>query len=771
MATVNGKSGTFNITTKNPYISGYVKWQETYDDKTYIQTNKSKVTLTAYLHRTNIYDGNSTLLNYPAQRIAYFGNENVTDNSNVSFTIAGNTSSSGGAYTQVYSASKEITHDLSGSKSLTVGFFMTVYGEHNSFEVEKKTATATLTTIPRYLSVNSLEVTSIEETSAVVKWSVSDARNSTYFSLDNGATWTGSATWGEWISSTYKSGNFNIKNLNPNQSYKMKVKFKRTDSGLWTESETISFKTYDYPRCVSNPQFTIGDALTLDFYNPLGRTIKVVGFSKNDDAEIFSGETAGTRLVGFNDANSVNRQYNSIPDSESGEYRVRVEWNGVYPKSGWNTYHIRGDEVPTINGFDYLDNNSEVVAITGNNQLIVQNKSRLLVRMNEATPNYGAGSIEQYYVWVNGKGANGNQAGAYDLGTIDSEEDVDLTLEVLDSRGLVASKTIKVSMLAHKNPTALVTLQRLNNYEDETYLTVDGSVSSLNGTNTMSIQYRYRLSNGGYGIFQAIGDRETHTLSLDKNNVYIFNVIVTDVFGDKFDGEFTLNKGLFPLFIDTEKNSVGINCFPKYKNSFEVNGEFYPEAKTIDSLSSYDDITGDLKRSGFYTAGQGNTWCNLINLRHRNGEGDGAYYGLQIRNTMLTKRSKLQVRQHDSTGWGAWRWLQEEGDVLFDDDNGNNSTVNLTEDIGNFSSAEIFYSLKSSGVDYYSSVKVDAPRGKNCSLFSALPNGGYVIVGMGTILFEGATIKFTSNNTFLGSDMNNPVTGNEMYIFKVLGYR
>ena len=117
-----------------------------------------------------------------------------------------------------------------------------------------------------------------------------------------------------------------------------------------------------------------------------------------------------------------------------------------------------------------------------------------------------------------------------------------------------------------------LTLQRLNNYEDETYLTIDGSVSSVNSKNTMTIKYRYKLSGGSYGSFVTIGDRAKQTLSLDKNNVYIFNVVITDAFGSKYDKEYELGKGVFPLFIDTVKNSVGINKFPAYDKSLEANG-------------------------------------------------------------------------------------------------------------------------------------------------------------------------------------------------------
>ena len=125
MATVNGKSGTFNIYTENQYISGYVQWQETYDDSTYISTNKSKVTIKAYLHRTNIYSGETYLYNTAMTRIAYFGSEEVKDTSSVSLSIAGNSSSSGGAYTKVYEATKEITHDSNGGKTITFSASLT----------------------------------------------------------------------------------------------------------------------------------------------------------------------------------------------------------------------------------------------------------------------------------------------------------------------------------------------------------------------------------------------------------------------------------------------------------------------------------------------------------------------------------------------------------------------------------------------------------------------------------------------------------------------
>ena len=659
--------------------------------------------------------------------------------------------------TVVASGYKILYHDTYGNKSFSASVQASIF----EFVVDNTgSGTWELPTIPRYANITSFSVSAVDETTVKFNWSADATCDFVWFSIDNGVS------WGQLSDHCLVGG------LSADTTYNCKIRVKRKDSQLTTDSNTFAQSTYNYPHCTSSPNFTIGDALTLDFYNPLGRNITVAGYSKVDGREIFSGNTNGTRLVGFNDSNSVDKQYASIPNSQDGQYKVVVVYNNTpMTRDAGNIYKIRGNEVPTINGFDYEDGNESVYKITGNKKHIVQNKSKLLAMFHPATANYGASRIAQYYLECNGKTANGDKEGSYDLGTIDSANNVELKLTAVDSRGLSVSKTIPVTMLAHRDPTAIVTLQRLNNYEDETYLTVDGSVSSVNGKNTITIQYQYKVSGGNYGSFVTIADNAKQTLTLDKNNVYVFNVVVTDAFGSKYEKEHTLGKGVFPLFIDTEKNSVGINCFPKNERSLEINGMLPPVATTIDSLSSYDDIEGDLKRSGFYTCGQGETWCNLINLRHRNGDGDGKYYGLQIRNTMLTKRSKLQVRNHDSQGWGEWRWLQEEGDILYDNKSGTNSTVYLGESVANFNYIEIFYSLKTSGTDYFQSVKVSEPNGKICSLFSALPNASYVIVGMGTIHLREATIEFTSNNTFIGSDLNNPVTTDEIHISKVVGYR
>lgn len=474
------------------------------------------------------------------------------------------------------SGSLTVAHNTDGSKSISYSFSVSdTSGQSYTCGNASASGSMALTTIPRYLNITTYEITNVTETSIVVKWATSDLRSGTYYSLDNGANWIGSATYGESLGSDGKSGTFNILDLKANTAYKLKIKIKRTDSGLWTESAEKSFTTYDYPKPTSINNFTIGDGASVQVYNPLGRTYTLDIISNNNGAVIgsYTGSYSDSAInAEFKTEDAIGRQYASIPNSTSGTYYARVTCGSSVKTLGTGTYTIRGDEAPTLNALTYFDSNTTTVAITGNNQHIVQNRSTLVAQVGVATTNKGAGGISKYVVECNGVAKEGTSSGNYSLGAINSNRDVDLKLTVTDSRGLTASKTIKVTMLAHSTPTATVTLERLNNYEDETYLTVDGSVSSINSKNTMAIKYRYKVSGGSYGSYTTINDRQKYTLSLSKNDAYIFEIVVTDALGSTFTKEYVLNKGMFPLFIDTQKNSVGVNCFPTNENSLEVNG-------------------------------------------------------------------------------------------------------------------------------------------------------------------------------------------------------
>ena len=233
---------------------------------------------------------------------------------------------------------------------------------------------------------------------------------------------------------------------------------------------------------------------------------------------------------------------------------------------------VNANPVFSADQITYKDTSS-AADITYDNQLIVQNKSSLEVTFSAATGLKYA-TISKYELTINGVTKEVTESGSVDFGKVNSSRDVDLTLTVIDSRGYTTTVTKTITMLSYSAPTMAVTLERLNNYEDETYLTVDASVAYINGRNSTRVEYGYK-QNGGeddYGKLDTIENRIKQTVSCDKNYSYTFYVKVTDAFGTYCEDEFILAKGKFPLFIDTEKNAVGINEFPGENEALRVKG-------------------------------------------------------------------------------------------------------------------------------------------------------------------------------------------------------
>lgn len=179
--------------------------------------------------------------------------------------------------------------------------------------------TVTLDRIARYLSINSFNVKSKAINSAVIAWSVSDARDNTQYSLNSGA-WTGSATYGESVAGDNKSGTFNIPNLSPYTTYTLKIRCRRSDSGLWTESGTITFATYDIARISSANDFNLGDSTSITITNPASATTSLA--IKVGDVTIKTIKMS----TGKNDINFTDNEIDSIYKQFTSENMLTVTY-------------------------------------------------------------------------------------------------------------------------------------------------------------------------------------------------------------------------------------------------------------------------------------------------------------------------------------------------------------------------------------------------------------------------------------------------------------
>lgn len=231
---------------------------------------------------------------------------------------------------------------------------------------------------------------------------------------------------------------------------------------------------------------------------------------------------------------------------------------------------INANPLFTASQVSYADTNSTVVAITGNNQHIVQNKSSLQVTFESATGKKGA-SISGYTLTVNGATKTATASGNVSFGAINSGSNVTLSISAKDSRGNVTTVEKTITILPYATPIVTAVLERVNNYENTTYFTPNVSIASVNGKNTVAITYKYKQSGGSYGSSTTVINNTEYTLNFDNRYAYIFSITATDKF-ETVTKELVLSKGRFPLFIDTELNAVGVNEFPSNGEALRVAG-------------------------------------------------------------------------------------------------------------------------------------------------------------------------------------------------------
>jgi hypothetical protein len=258
---------------------------------------------------------------------------------------------------------------------------------------------------------------------------------------------------------------------------------------------------------------------------------------------------------------------------------------------------------PTAPTLAYQDENTSITDITGDNQRIVRNKSTLQVNIGTATPKKGA-TIVSYSTTINGVTKTGN--GVISLGTVNLATNGELITTVTDSRGNTATVKKTVIIDDWVTPIASVQLYRINNFEDSSRLKIDATYSNLNGKNSITCQYCYKNTNATeYSEWRAVDNNTLYTLSFGNQYDYNVKIRIADKLSGWVEASKVLPKGQPIVFIDTDKQSVGVGKFPTLKNSIEVAGEghFDGGIGTSGNLTVLGDIF--LKNTTVYGMGSG----------------------------------------------------------------------------------------------------------------------------------------------------------------------
>lgn len=246
----------------------------------------------------------------------------------------------------------------------------------------------------------------------------------------------------------------------------------------------------------------------------------------------------------------------------------------------------------------YQDTNSTTTAITGNNQQIIRNNSTLQINVTNATAYKGA-TLSSIKADLNGTIYNGtidNGSATFNIGTINVSDNITAVVTLTDSRGLSTATNVNIQVLDWQLPTAIISLQRENNYYSETNINVNAEYSSLDNKNTITIQVRYKkVSDTTYSSYTTLQDDVTTQLTLDNNYAWDVQVLVQDLLGST-TYNLTLDRGIPIAFFDRTKRSVGIDCFPANDTSLEIRGKtiadiIYPVGSIYLSVNSTDPST------------------------------------------------------------------------------------------------------------------------------------------------------------------------------------
>ena len=377
------------------------------------------------------------------------------------------------------------------------------------------------------------------------------------------------------------------------------------EGAIWTYALNVwgsgSWTLPDIPRkatITSAPDFNDTDNPKVEYSNKAGSSVSSlkIGIYSTDGNTAYAAyrdisKTGSSYTFELTDTER-NALRNATPNSNT--MKVRFYIQTVIGSTTFVDYAEKTltivDGNPTFTA-TYEDSNATTVAITSDNQKIIQGQSTLQINVSSLSAKKGA-SISTVVATINGTNYSGTVSGTsstISVGTLNVSSNLNGTVKVTDTRGNVTEQALTITVLGWELPSAIVTMERENNYYTPTTITVDGSISSVGGFNTMTIQMRYKkTTESTWSSYVTMQDNVGQTFQMDNDYYWDVQVKITDLFGNT-TYNLTLSRGMPIIYFDRYLSSVGVNCLPKDHRSLEVNG--VPVNRNIMTARLTSDVT------------------------------------------------------------------------------------------------------------------------------------------------------------------------------------
>lgn len=461
-----------------------------------IEANTSYIKITPYTQIANYTLYGMDQANSSSVKAKINGTYSSTNYKNIFGLYSGSYSHTALYYT--------INHNVDGTGSFTFlgtgGIRPT--GDTYYYYFNTSAVTITLPNIPRYAVINSFNATVDSPTSVSVAWSTDSTCDLIEYSTNNGTSYsTASGQSGT-------SGTFAITGLSVETAYNIKLRVRRTDSQLKTESSALSRTTWVLSTSVF-ANFNLGTNVTITVTRANSTITHDIGvYAKNPDSSTYTliktltaVETSTTLSFTSGELDTI---YALIPTKLYADIRLTTATKIGSTSYGTTNSTVQTGTVvsanPTFTTFTYADQDSAMVTLTGSNQKIVKgysNPRAIITTTNKAVAVKGA--TMSYYRFVCGaKETTATYSGVatvnLDLANVDNNV---FTVYAVDSRGNSTSKVINASTyleyFAVTKGTA--TAVRTNDIGEPVTITFNGTAwhDTFGSTaNALTVTYRYK---------------------------------------------------------------------------------------------------------------------------------------------------------------------------------------------------------------------------------------------------------------------------------------
>lgn len=294
--------------------------------------------------------------------------------------------------------------------------------------------------------------------------------------------------------------------LTPNKTYYVRANASNGTYRGYSSVQTVS--TYDIAKLTEAPDVNIGSAHIIKWTNPSGATTSLK-LCKTDGTLVYNvGTVTGTSKSVIPTAASI---YALTPNDNSIKLRyiITTTANGTsYTNTKDCTFKVTNSD-PTFADFTYQDTDATTIALTGNNQIIVNNYSNLQAMISTANKAVAKNSatMKSYKLACGTKNVSKDYSSSADVNlSINDVDSATITVYATDSRGNSTSKTKTATFKNYIDLaiTRLVATRQQNGVGSAVLLEFEGTYwNNSFGAVTNAIQqciYKYKLASSSTWI-------------------------------------------------------------------------------------------------------------------------------------------------------------------------------------------------------------------------------------------------------------------------------